>query len=90
MSMCVLTVQEITVEENNRTQMWCHVPFVLPSDIQIVWRYAEVRKVILLWNILFTIYKLPFQLSVLNAQYPINPCVRPTKSNRRVQIFKYL
>lgn len=48
MSVCVLVVQEITVEENNRTQIWCHVPFVLPSDIQIVWRYAEVRKVILL------------------------------------------
>lgn len=47
-SICVLTVQEITVEENNRTQIWCQVPFVLPSDIKIVWRYAEVRKVILL------------------------------------------
>lgn len=73
--------------------MWCHVPFVLPSDIQIVWRYAEVTKVILLRYILFTIYKPPFQLSVFNAQNPINPCVRKsrlTKSNRRVQFFKCL
>ncbi|KAG9275918.1 sperm acrosome associated 6 [Astyanax mexicanus] len=37
--------QEITVEENNRTQMWCKVPFLLPSDFQIVWRYTEVKTV---------------------------------------------
>ncbi|XP_053090998.1 sperm acrosome associated 6 isoform X14 [Pangasianodon hypophthalmus] len=40
-------VQEITVEENNRTQMWCHVPFILPSDIQIVWRYAEIKTLLM-------------------------------------------
>ncbi|XP_017311163.1 sperm acrosome associated 6 isoform X4 [Ictalurus punctatus] len=39
-------LQEITVEENNRTQIWCHVPFVLPSDIQIVWRYAEIKTLL--------------------------------------------
>ncbi|KAF7708154.1 sperm acrosome associated 6 isoform X2 [Silurus meridionalis] len=39
--------QEITVEENNRTQMWCHVPFVLPNDIQIVWRYAEIKTLLI-------------------------------------------
>ncbi|KAM9489032.1 sperm acrosome membrane-associated protein 6 [Clarias gariepinus] len=40
-------LQEITVAENNRTQMWCHVPFVLPSDIQIVWRYAEAETMLM-------------------------------------------
>ncbi|XP_076827116.1 sperm acrosome membrane-associated protein 6 isoform X2 [Brachyhypopomus gauderio] len=40
-------LQEITVEENNRTQMWCKVPFLLPSDIQIVWRYAETKTVLM-------------------------------------------
>ncbi|XP_072535121.1 sperm acrosome membrane-associated protein 6 [Salminus brasiliensis] len=39
--------REITEEENNRTQMWCKVPFVLPSDIQIVWRYTELKTVLL-------------------------------------------
>lgn len=69
--MCVLTVQETTVEENNRTQMWCQVPFVLPSDIHIVWRYAKVRKDILFGNILFTFINYHFNL-VINAQNPIN------------------
>ncbi|XP_058273155.1 sperm acrosome associated 6 [Hemibagrus wyckioides] len=40
-------LQEITVGENNRTQMWCHVPFVLPSDIQMVWRYAEIKTMLM-------------------------------------------
>ncbi|KAL6489395.1 hypothetical protein MHYP_G00031360 [Metynnis hypsauchen] len=40
-------LQEITVEENNRTQMWCEVPFILPSDVQIVWRYTEVKTVLM-------------------------------------------
>ncbi|XP_027004033.1 sperm acrosome associated 6 isoform X2 [Tachysurus fulvidraco] len=40
-------LQEITVEEYNRNQMWCHVPFVLPSDIQIVWRYAEIKTMLI-------------------------------------------
>ncbi|XP_060776768.1 sperm acrosome associated 6 [Neoarius graeffei] len=40
-------LQEIIVLENNRTQMWCHVPFVLPSDIQIVWRYAKIKTLLM-------------------------------------------
>ncbi|XP_026863079.2 sperm acrosome membrane-associated protein 6 [Electrophorus electricus] len=40
-------LQEITVEENNRTQIWCTVPFLLPRDIQIVWRYAETKTVLM-------------------------------------------
>ncbi|XP_066539331.1 sperm acrosome associated 6 [Hoplias malabaricus] len=40
-------LREITVEENNRTQMWCEVPFILPSDIQIVWRYSQVKTVLM-------------------------------------------
>ncbi|KAF4088587.1 hypothetical protein AMELA_G00084220 [Ameiurus melas] len=40
-------LQEITVEENNGTQMWCQVPFVLPGDIQIVWRYAEIKTLLM-------------------------------------------
>lgn len=33
-------VKEITVQENNRTQMWCKVPFPLPTGAEIIWRYA--------------------------------------------------
>ncbi|TRY94714.1 hypothetical protein DNTS_021604 [Danionella cerebrum] len=37
---CALAVQEISIQESNRTQMWCSVPFVLPPDVEMVWRYA--------------------------------------------------
>ncbi|XP_062848005.1 sperm acrosome associated 6 isoform X2 [Trichomycterus rosablanca] len=39
-------LKEIIVKESNRTQMWCKVPFVLPSDILIVWRYSEIKTVL--------------------------------------------
>ncbi|XP_056331619.1 sperm acrosome associated 6 [Danio aesculapii] len=38
--------KEITVQENNRTQMWCSVPFLLPADVEIVWRYAQDRTML--------------------------------------------
>ncbi|XP_030014252.1 sperm acrosome membrane-associated protein 6 [Sphaeramia orbicularis] len=34
-------VEEIKVMENSRTRMWCNVPFDLPNDIEIIWRFAE-------------------------------------------------
>ncbi|KAJ8005293.1 hypothetical protein DPEC_G00145130 [Dallia pectoralis] len=37
-------VKEITVEENNRTRMRCDVPFPLPYNIEVVWRFAEEVK----------------------------------------------
>lgn len=43
-NVCAFTVKQITVKENNRTQMWCKVPFLLPTDAEIVWRYAVVRR----------------------------------------------
>src|SRR4029434_9102163 len=36
-------VEKLMVWENNRTQMRCDVLFPLPGDIEVVWRYAEVR-----------------------------------------------
>ncbi|KAG1947631.1 sperm acrosome membrane-associated protein 6 isoform X1 [Pimephales promelas] len=33
-------VKEITVQENNMTQMWCKVPFPLPTGAEIIWRHA--------------------------------------------------
>ncbi|XP_055066322.2 sperm acrosome membrane-associated protein 6 isoform X1 [Misgurnus anguillicaudatus] len=40
-------VKEIKIEENNRTEMWCKVPFLLPTDAEIVWRYS-VKKTVLM------------------------------------------
>ncbi|XP_051576977.1 sperm acrosome associated 6 [Myxocyprinus asiaticus] len=40
-------VKEIKVEENNRTQMWCEVPFHLPKDVKIVWRYAMEKTMLI-------------------------------------------
>ncbi|KAL1259468.1 hypothetical protein QQF64_010045, partial [Cirrhinus molitorella] len=40
-------VKEIKVKENNGTRMWCKVPFLLPTDAEIVWRYA-VEKTMLM------------------------------------------
>ncbi|XP_067251628.1 sperm acrosome membrane-associated protein 6 [Chanodichthys erythropterus] len=40
-------VKQITVQENNRTQMWCKVPFLLPTDAEIVWRYAVERTMLM-------------------------------------------
>ncbi|KAI2655251.1 Sperm acrosome membrane-associated protein 6 [Labeo rohita] len=40
-------VKEIKVKENNRTQMWCKVPFLLPTDAEIVWRYAMERTMLM-------------------------------------------
>ncbi|XP_071783131.1 sperm acrosome membrane-associated protein 6 [Centroberyx gerrardi] len=37
-------VTEIKVMENNRTRMWCDVPFPLPEDIEVIWRYAAEVK----------------------------------------------
>lgn len=34
---------DINATENSRSQMWCKVPFLLPDDIQVIWRVAEVR-----------------------------------------------
>ncbi|XP_037836370.1 sperm acrosome membrane-associated protein 6 isoform X1 [Kryptolebias marmoratus] len=34
-------VEEIEVMENSRSRMWCEVPFDLPSDIEVIWRFAE-------------------------------------------------
>ncbi|XP_045556793.1 sperm acrosome membrane-associated protein 6 isoform X2 [Salmo salar] len=33
--------KNITVLENNRTQMRCDVPFPLPYEMKVVWRFAE-------------------------------------------------
>ncbi|XP_035607432.1 sperm acrosome associated 6 isoform X4 [Oncorhynchus keta] len=33
--------KNITVMENNRTQMRCDVPFPLPYEMKVVWRFAE-------------------------------------------------
>uniref|UniRef100_A0AAQ4QXZ5 Ig-like domain-containing protein n=1 Tax=Gasterosteus aculeatus aculeatus TaxID=481459 RepID=A0AAQ4QXZ5_GASAC len=35
---------DINATENSRTQMWCEVPFLLPEDIQVIWRVAEVDQ----------------------------------------------
>ncbi|XP_042596908.1 sperm acrosome membrane-associated protein 6 isoform X3 [Cyprinus carpio] len=40
-------VKEIKVNENNRTQMWCKIPFLLPTDAEIVWRYAMERTMLM-------------------------------------------
>ncbi|XP_044214670.1 sperm acrosome membrane-associated protein 6 isoform X3 [Thunnus albacares] len=37
-------VKEIKVTENSRTRMRCDVPFPLPNDIEMVWRFAEEVK----------------------------------------------
>ncbi|XP_026116960.1 uncharacterized protein LOC113095804 [Carassius auratus] len=42
-----MAVKEISVKENNRTQMWCKVPFLLPTDAEIVWRYAMERTMLM-------------------------------------------
>ncbi|XP_032374261.1 sperm acrosome membrane-associated protein 6 isoform X1 [Etheostoma spectabile] len=34
-------VKEIEAVENSRSQMWCEVPFLLPDDIEVIWRFAE-------------------------------------------------
>ncbi|XP_034466189.1 sperm acrosome membrane-associated protein 6 [Hippoglossus hippoglossus] len=34
-------VKEIKVMENSRSRMRCDVPFHLPNDIQVIWRFAE-------------------------------------------------
>ncbi|XP_057195799.1 sperm acrosome associated 6 isoform X2 [Triplophysa rosa] len=40
-------VKEIKIVETNRTQMRCKVPFILPTDIEIVWRYAMEKTVLM-------------------------------------------
>uniref|UniRef100_A0A3Q2P9X1 Sperm acrosome associated 6 n=1 Tax=Fundulus heteroclitus TaxID=8078 RepID=A0A3Q2P9X1_FUNHE len=37
-------VQEIEVMENSGARMWCDVPFDLPNDIEVIWRFAEEVK----------------------------------------------
>ncbi|XP_063734925.1 sperm acrosome associated 6 [Eleginops maclovinus] len=37
-------VKEIKAMENSRNQMWCVVPFHLPEDIEVIWRFAEEVK----------------------------------------------
>uniref|UniRef100_A0A674MLX4 Ig-like domain-containing protein n=2 Tax=Takifugu TaxID=31032 RepID=A0A674MLX4_TAKRU len=37
-------VKEMQVEENNRTRMMCDVPFRLPKNVEVVWRFAEEVK----------------------------------------------
>ncbi|XP_026149269.1 sperm acrosome membrane-associated protein 6, partial [Mastacembelus armatus] len=34
-------VKEINVVEYSRSQMWCDVPFPLPDNIEVIWRFAE-------------------------------------------------
>lgn len=34
-------VKEIKAMENSRSQMWCEVPFHLPDDMEVIWRFAE-------------------------------------------------
>lgn len=29
------------VRENNRTRMLCEVPFKLPNNVEVAWRFAE-------------------------------------------------
>lgn len=36
-----ISVEEIKVMENSRIRMWCDVPFALPTDIEVIWRFAE-------------------------------------------------
>jgi len=36
-----ISVEEIEVMENSRSTMRCDVPFVLPNDIEVIWRFAE-------------------------------------------------
>lgn len=35
------SVKEMQVGENNRTRMWCKVPFELPTNVEVAWRFAE-------------------------------------------------
>nr|XP_020464121.1 sperm acrosome membrane-associated protein 6 [Monopterus albus] len=37
-------IKEIRVMEFSRSQMWCDVPFQLPNDIEVIWRFAEEVK----------------------------------------------
>ncbi|KAL0985019.1 hypothetical protein UPYG_G00151890 [Umbra pygmaea] len=37
-------VKEVTVMENNSTRIWCDIPFPLPDDVEVVWRFAEQIK----------------------------------------------
>ncbi|KAK5892552.1 hypothetical protein CesoFtcFv8_012919 [Champsocephalus esox] len=37
-------VKEVTAMENSRSQMWCEVPFHLPGNIEVIWRFAEEVK----------------------------------------------
>ena len=36
-----VSVKEMKAMENSRTRMWCEVPFHLPDDIEVIWRFAE-------------------------------------------------
>lgn len=36
-----ISVEEIEVMENSRSRLWCDVPFDLPADIEVIWRFAE-------------------------------------------------
>lgn len=36
-----ISVEEIKVMENSRIRMWCNVPFALPTDTEVIWRFAE-------------------------------------------------
>nr|XP_046255367.1 sperm acrosome associated 6 isoform X2 [Scatophagus argus] len=37
-------IKEIEVTENSRSRMQCDVPFHLPNDIEVIWRFAEEVK----------------------------------------------
>ncbi|GLD63505.1 sperm acrosome membrane-associated protein 6 isoform X2, partial [Lates japonicus] len=37
-------VKEIKVMENSKSRMWCDVPFHLPNNIEVIWRFAEEVK----------------------------------------------
>lgn len=36
-----ISVEEIEVMENGGIQMQCNVPFDVPTDIEVIWRFAE-------------------------------------------------
>ncbi|KAJ3597820.1 hypothetical protein NHX12_001337 [Muraenolepis orangiensis] len=37
-------LKTLNVNEFSGTQMWCNVPFPLPANIELIWRYAEEVK----------------------------------------------
>lgn len=38
---CIIPVKEMNATESSSSQMLCEVPFHLPDDILVIWRFAE-------------------------------------------------